>query len=235
MQSPYKKALLPLFGVLSATGFVIFLFFYIPNYVTSSQAIVYDYIYFYLNEIYDFIFPVISASLIFTLYKGHSPKKAILPALLLGASKFLHLFIYQYLYHTAWGNDWSESIFNSLLDNLAIVLINALFIYILSALSALAYSLMKKRGNVPEGGMLELASPQTAGIFAASLACFAVSIVQEIIAIISGLIEHGFDFKTSEIIMTTANLLIPFILLFAAHALSFLAAKRTQKKKEDIS
>ena len=113
------------FGIASAlailVNLILFLIFYIPNYILEADSTARDYASYFFTRLVEFILPTLSAVLIFIDSVGKSPRSALIGAIWLSLPRFIYLFPYYYLYETAYGSDWIESILISLLINLLII------------------------------------------------------------------------------------------------------------------
>lgn len=121
MQNNQKRLFRIAFGGLVLINLLLFLIFYIPNYILEASSIAWDYFNHFLTRLFEFILPAISAVLLFVGAKNGSTRQALISAIWLSLPRFIYLFPYYYLYETAYGSDWIESITISFLINILVI------------------------------------------------------------------------------------------------------------------
>lgn len=116
-------------GLVCAVNFLLFLLFYIPNYVLFVKNDAWYYFYTFFTRLIEFLLPALSATLLFVKSTEQSTKRLFIFGVWLTLPRFIYYFPYYYLYETAYGSDWIESILYSLLTNL--ILLSVYFIHIM--------------------------------------------------------------------------------------------------------
>ncbi len=121
MQNNQKRLFRIAFGGLVLINLLLFLIFYIPNYILEASSIAWDYFNHFLTRLFEFILPALSAVLLFVGAKNGNTRQALISAIWLSLPRFIYLFPYYYLYETAYGSDWIESITISFLINILVI------------------------------------------------------------------------------------------------------------------
>ena len=111
----FKRIFLIFCSVFSAVNLLVFLLFFIPNYVLEESTEIIEYSRIFITKFAEFAIPVVSATLLFGLLIERGTKSAVKGALVLALPRIIYLLPYYYLYHIAFGYDSIESILLSAL------------------------------------------------------------------------------------------------------------------------
>ncbi len=239
-------------GALAGLYFLAFLILYIPNYVIENSSIAVTYIVTFVNKLFEFVLPLITATILFV--SCTKPKLELLVRVsIISVSTFAYNIPYYYLVYLAQGNDSIEALGISLLVSLAA--------YVFSALLATLFYLIMLFGTVrgarrdsikalppayrehttkeqkkqldrdniaalpmhiAESRTIDLTSPVTFGIFCACFVQFSIHLAVELVSIISYLIEYLGDYRDDEIIYIVVALLFIFASMFISHFACYL-------------
>lgn len=116
-------------GLVCAVNLLLFLLFYIPRYVLFVENDAWYYFYTFFTRLIEFLLPTLSATLLFVKSTEQSTGRLFVYGAWFTIPRFIYYFPYYYLYETAYGSDWIESILYSLLTNL--VLLPIYFLHIM--------------------------------------------------------------------------------------------------------
>lgn len=232
-------------AILSLINLALFLIFFLPYYKFDVESVEWDYCQYFLTFAIEFLLPTLSAAAVFKYAYGRSKSSALLPALYLSLPRVIYLFPYYYLYMTAYGNDWIESITLSFFVSLAGLAVTWIRILAFTAVIYFAAKFVINRKNAvsPEekssltinallagesaSSPFNLATPLTFGVFAMAALQFLIYTVIEIVDVIVFLAEIDYGtFRPSELIYTIAKFSAIFIMLFISHLLSYLLIKK---------
>ena len=141
-----KKLFLITTAIFAGVNLLVFLTFFVPNYVFEESTEIIEYARIFLTKFAEFALPTIAASILFKLYSNSEIKSIIKGAVIFALPRIIYLLPYYYLYHIAFGYDSIESISLSALVTVFGVSVNALLIL---ALFFLARALATKAATKP--------------------------------------------------------------------------------------
>lgn len=250
-------------AVLCAVNLILFLMFYIPIYVLELGSEGWDYFRYFFTEAVEFIIPPLASAVLFFGAVRDGTRSVLLRAAVLSLPRLVYIFPYYYLYETAYGNDWIESIFLSFLISIAGIIVMWLHLIVLLAviyltaralivrelLSALP-PLKREKANkelrltLNENAVKALPTRLSdKGLFNLTLPCvagvFAACFLEFIISMLTEIgyiISHLAEygsFRSSELVYTISKFILIFLLLFTAHALCYGLLKLLTEEKND--
>ena len=123
-----KKLFLITSLAFAGVNLLVFLTFFIPNYVFEESTEIIEYTRIFLTKFAEFALPTIAASILFKICFDSGIKSIIKGAVIFALPRIVYLLPYYYLYHIAFGYDSIESISLSALVTVFGVAINALVI-----------------------------------------------------------------------------------------------------------
>lgn len=241
-----KKKIL---GLCAATysllNFALILMLHIPENIIRKSSIGYDYFRFFFTDAFELLMPLVGSAVLFALLSDERGAAVLKSTLYFSLPRIIYLLPYYYLYATANGNDWQESLGLSFLITVLGVAINfgatfgfAMLMRLISVkaiVSELSDSLpegkrrdkksldaltKKAHAALPERtderGLFDLSAPATLAVFVSALIAFVYSLGYEIYSIASYLAEWG-SFLRSDLIYTVFRLLFVFVMLFLTH------------------
>ena len=229
--------------ILSLVNLALFLIFFLPYYKYEVESEAWDYCQYFITFAAEFLLPTLAAVTVFYCAEGKNKKSALLPALYLSLPRVIYLLPYYYLYMTAYGNDWLESITLSFLVSVAGLAVMWIRILVFAAVIHYAAIFVgEKTGeqapqqkNLTQIDLTErlssspfnLSKPVTAGIFAMAALQFVIYTVTEIIDIVVFLVEIDYGtFRPSELIYTISKFTVIFVMLFISHVLAHLLIRK---------
>lgn len=204
---PRVFSLVALLLILNTLSFWVF---YIPNYILEYEPRALSYFRLLFGELIGFLIIPLSSTLVYYLYaSGKSSASLILPSLALAATKCVLNLPYYYLFETALGGDWTESVLFSLGMNALILALDTALILALSVggvhLSA-RFAGKKDKNSFFELRLTEdwsaravtVSAPEHKAFFLIALVSFVINIAYEIFDIVNHLEIYG-SFRQSEI------------------------------------
>ena len=240
-----KKTLRISCAVYSAVNLILILMLHIPENIIRKSSIGYDYFRFFFTDLFELLMPLAGAAVLFALLPKERPAAVFKASLYFSLPRIIHLLPYYYLYATANGNDWQESLCISFLITALGVAINlgATFGFsMLMRLIAVRALVSENSDTLPksaaqnkenqieltkkafeklpertyEKGIFDLSAPATLAVFVSALLAFVYSLGYEIYSIVIYLVEWG-SFLKSDLIYTVCRLLFVFVMLFVSH------------------
>ena len=129
---------------------ILFLMFYIPNYILEAESVAWDYFDYFFTELFEFVLPLMSATLMLVGAASGELKPTFLHALWLSLPRFIYLFPYYYLRETAYGSDWIESVTISAIFSTFLITVYWLQVMALFAIMLFASKHFIKRAVIGE-------------------------------------------------------------------------------------
>ena len=203
-----------------------FFVYYTAFYIFKNQATLY--IFYYCNDIANTLLPVLSATVLFTLYPKYGVNKSLLFALYFSLTWILNLFPY-YAYEYAYQRlDFGEVLFFAGIHTFFMLIviyieITVLFLLMIFVTEKIA---KKKSGSFntdyifKKSKTTDFSNPVTIGIFSASFAMFVYNLVTEIIDTVSYLVDVWGYYESNEIIYIIFRYCFALGMLLISHFLS---------------
>ncbi len=250
-------------AILCCANLVLYLIFHIPIYVLEVSSEAWDYFRYLFTAAVEFLMPPLAAALIFFGAVRDGAHTVFSRAAVLALPRAIYLLPYYYLYETAYGYSWSESLFLTFAISGLGIIITWLHITVLFAVAYLtARRIVVKRlfSELPPinkdkknkelmrslNGKAVTELPHRLGdrgILDLSLpivaGIFSICFLEFIISAVtelSDVISHLAEygnFLVGEFVYIMAKFLLIFILLFIAHAICYGLLKRLTKENTE--
>lgn len=219
MKSVINRALL----IFSTASLTLFLISFIPIYVLELEEIPQFYTYFsmYATEIVSWLLPCVCAVILTVICARYDLRTALIKGIPLTLTNLIYTVPYYYLIGIAYGLDSIESILLSLGVSTAYLLIFYAHTALLFLAARYLLSRTKAIDSLSVGGMLDLSSPATLGIFAVSAIEFVIKLCVELWQSVSYFIEYAGDYRGDDILYMVIRFIFILGMLFVAHAVCF--------------
>ena len=230
LKSKKSIALTSLF--FSVLYILLFLIYYVCNYLVNREAL------FYVSSfIYDFanaLLPMLMTVTLLVIYSERGRRAVFLPALFITLPSLLYALPSCYLDAFATLNSTEFALLLAAIESLLIL--GALYLELLVLLFVLVYATKiasrKKKGYtlpsaLSEGGAFDFDKPLTVGVFAAASVTFVKSLVNQIYY--TATYDYASAFRLEDIILMLVEYVFILVTLLAVQLLSFLYKKRLVK------
>ena len=243
-------------GLYSALYLIVFLIFYIPNYVFEDYFInlpndKLDAFLFFRSaaeKAVQYFVPVSAAAVLLLRSAERGIGSIFLPSLTMSLSSLVYALPYCYLYALSLGYDSVEGLLISLgLSAVGVVLVAASIVALtLVARTAAGILIGKSLTDLSGGrrlalqrvlwnsltpdGAFSLSSPLSCGIFASGLTVFLIQTVTEIISVVSFFAEDGAYFEIGDIIYIACTFIFLLLELVGCHAACYFISKKIKEK-----
>ena len=120
---------------------LLFCSFYIPNFITGESSEPFEYLRIFASKLFDFVMPLVAATVMFLGYSSLGAKNTLIRAILLSMPQVFYILPYYYIYFWVNGNDSIEAISLSALVTLFGVAVfygeSVLMLYVIRAFARL--------------------------------------------------------------------------------------------------
>ena len=213
-----------LFSALNLTSFFIY---YTAFYIYRSQASLY--VFFYSNELFSIILPLIAAAGIFQVYSSTSLNRSLLVCLYFTLPFLIYLFpYYAYEYANAYiGLEITSVLFFATVHTLFMVAVTYLQIFVLFLLMLFVYGricagkgIEDAKGAISGKHMPKLTDPVAVAVFSAAGTMFVYNLVLEIIDTVSYLSDGFGIYDAGDILYIVFRYVFIFAMLFVSYVAS---------------
>jgi hypothetical protein len=228
-----KGLYLRLFSVFSVCEILLFLAFYLNNFIFEYTPVIdtLEYIRRFVDDLIHFAIPCVSAVTVHINYKIGARSDVFAGTAYLTLSRLFYTVPYYYLYHIYVGYDSIESIIASLTVSVIICAVTYLWILLLMLIANISLSFKCKRCGTDQASALseiefiDLNAPATFSCAAVVFVAFAAELTEEIINTVIYLIDYSGTYRTSEIIYIAFCFVFLAVKLLCTHILAVLTRK----------
>ena len=213
-------------GLFALANFVVFIVYYIFNYLVMAPNDFVVYLIKFSTQTVDILLPFVAAATMLTRGAFLGRRKAMTGIIPFVCTRLIYLVPYYYLHLIYDGYDSIESLILGLVYSIPELIIYYLIIFALySVITFVAKRAAKKRGIDPYGIESEIQNEEflnfdngvISGIFTSALLTFIYLVIREIIYTVSYFIEYAGNYQIGEIAYIAFSFVYDLAILFLCH------------------